>query len=129
MKCITYVGLTETKTKLLAWDHNANNEYTMSMTFIQRVRFIHNEFVERCGGDKTNVSLSFQKECCMETGYQIEDRIKSKGGKVNSELFIGIDIIFQLAFRIGEIWGLFDDIFDMWENIAIKNQKVKKSKP
>ena len=59
----------------------------MSMTFIQRVIFIHNEFLEKCGGDNINVSLRFQKECCIETSYKIEDRIQSKGGKVNSELF------------------------------------------
>jgi len=34
-----------------------------------------------------------------------------------------------LEFRTGHIWELIDEIFDMWENIAIKNQKVKKSKP
>jgi len=34
-----------------------------------------------------------------------------------------------LAFRTGDVWKLIDDIFSMWENIGIKNQKVKKSKP
>ena len=50
MKCIIYVGLTETEAKLLAWDHNADNEYRMSMTFLEMVKFIHNEFLEKCGG-------------------------------------------------------------------------------
>lgn len=91
----------------------------MSMTFVRRVRFIHNEFVEKCGGDKTKVSLSFQKECLMETGYQFEGKINSKGGKVNSLVFRGMDNIFQLTFRTREIWELIDEIFDWWDNMSI----------
>ena len=87
----------------MVWDHNADNEYRISMTFIHRVRFIHNDFLEKCGGDKTKASLSFRKEFCMETSYQIEDKINSKGGKINSELCKGVDNIFRLAFRIWEI--------------------------
>ena len=128
VKCIIYAGLTEMESKLLAWDHNADNEYRMKMTFIQRVRFIHNEFIEKCGGDKTQVSVAFRKECLMETGYQIDEK-KAKDGKLNTNLFRGTDNIFQLAFRTGEVWDLIDEIFDRWENISIKNQKVKKSKP
>jgi len=45
------------------------------------------------------------------------------------DLFRGVDNIFQLAFRTREIWELINEIFSMWENIDIKNQKVKKSKP
>ena len=59
MKCIIYDGLTDTETKLLAWDDNSDNEYRMSMNFIQRVRFIHSEFEEKCGGDKTKVDHAF----------------------------------------------------------------------
>lgn len=44
MKCIIYVGLSDTKAKLLTWDHNTINEYRMSRTFIQMARFIHNDF-------------------------------------------------------------------------------------
>ena len=73
------------------------------MNFIQRVRFIHSEFEEKCGGDKINVTVDFRKECCMEIGYQIEEKINSKDDRVNTDLFRGIDNIFQLAFRTGEI--------------------------
>ena len=101
----------------------------MKINFIQRVRFIHNEFIEKCGGDKTQVSLTFWKECLMEISYEIDEKIKAKDGKMNRNLFRSMDNIFQLAFRTGEIWDLIDEIFDQWENISIKNQKVKKSKP
>ena len=63
VKCIIYVGLIEIESKLLALDHNEDNEYGMKMTFIQRARFIHNEFIEKCGGDKTKASVAFRKEC------------------------------------------------------------------
>jgi hypothetical protein len=66
VKCIDYVGLTNSEGKLLAWDHNIDNEYRMSMTFIQRVRFIHNEFSEICRWERSNVDVKFQKQCCIE---------------------------------------------------------------
>ena len=112
MKCIIYVGLIEIESKLLTWDHKADNEYIMKMTFIQRIKFIHNEFIEKCGRDTTQVSLTFQKECLMETGYQIDEKIKAKDGKMHSNIFRSMDNIFQLAFRTGEIWDLIDEIFE-----------------
>ena len=99
------------------------------MNFIQRVRFIHSEFEEKCGGDKTKVDHAFQKECCMEIGYQNEEKISLKGGKLNQEIFRGMDNICQLEFITREIWELIDQIFELWENVGIKSQKVKKSKP
>lgn len=59
MKCIIYDGLSYTKAKLVAWDHNSDNEYRMSMTFIQRVRFIHSEFEEKSYGDRINATVDF----------------------------------------------------------------------
>ena len=44
IKCIIYAGLTDMEAKRLVWDHNKDSECRMSMTFIQRVIFIHNEF-------------------------------------------------------------------------------------
>ena len=34
-----------------------------------------------------------------------------------------------MAFRAGDVWKLIDEIFGKWEDIGIKNQRVKKSKP
>ena len=61
VKCIIYVGLTNSEAKLLAWDNNTENEYIMSMNFIQRVRFIHNEFSKICRGERSNVDVKFRK--------------------------------------------------------------------
>ena len=59
-KCIVYVGLTNTKANLLARDHNIYNEYRMSMTFIQRITCIHNEFEEKCGGIRQRLIMHFK---------------------------------------------------------------------
>ena len=64
----------------------------------------------------------------MEIGFLIkEDDVKHKGLK-GSDAFIVVDNYFQLAFRMGPIWDLIKEIFNMWDNIGIKNQKVKKIK-
>ena len=98
---------------------------TQIMTFIQRVRFIHNEFEQICGGDRSKVDSDFRKQCCMEIGFLIkEDDVKQNGLK-GSDAFRAVDNYFQLEFRMGPIWDLIEEIFNMWDNIGIKNQKVK----
>jgi len=101
VKCIIYVGLTHSETKLLAWDHNSDNEYRMSMTFIQRVRFIHNEFEQICDGDKSMVDLEFRKQCCMEIGFPIKEEHACKKHGRKSDIFRSTDAYFQLGFRMG----------------------------
>jgi hypothetical protein len=59
VKCIIYVRLTDSEAKLLGWDHNTDNEYRMSMAFIQRVRLIHNELSDATGRDQM-LMLSFR---------------------------------------------------------------------
>ena len=81
-----------------------------------------------CGVDRLKVDAYFQKQCCMEIGFPIkEDDVKQKGLK-GSDAFRAIDNYFQLAFKMGEIWDLIEEIFSMWDNIGIKKQKVKKIK-
>jgi hypothetical protein len=40
-----------------------------------------------------------------------------------------VDNYFQLGFRTGHALDLIDDIFTLWENISIKNQRFKKARP
>jgi len=40
-----------------------------------------------------------------------------------------VDNYFQLGFRTGQVWDLIDEVFTLWENVGIKNQRVKKAKP
>ena len=64
----------------------------------------------------------------MEICFPIkEDDVKRKGLK-GSDASRAIDNYFQLAFRMGPIWELIEEIFNKWDNIGIKNQKVKKIK-
>ena len=52
-----------------------------------------------------------------------------KGKNVKgSDAFIVVDKYFQLVFRMGPIWDSNEEIFNMWDNIGIKSQKVKKIK-
>ena len=96
----------------------------MSMVIIQRFIFIHNEFEQICGGYRLKVDTNFQKQCCMEIGFLIkEDDVKHKGLK-GSDAFKAVDNYFQLEFRMGPIWDLIEEIFNMWDNIGIKNQKA-----
>ena len=75
VKCIIYVGLTDVEAKLLAWDHNKNSDYMTSMVFFQMIIFIHNEFEQICGGDKSKFYADFRKQCCMEIGLLIKRRM------------------------------------------------------
>jgi hypothetical protein len=65
----------------------------------------------------------------MEIGFPIdEENVKEKNCK-GSDAFRVVDSYFQLGFRTRQVWDLVDEIFSLWENIGIKNQRVKKAKP
>jgi hypothetical protein len=71
----------------------------MSITFIQRVRFIHNEFFEICRGERSNVDDKFQKQCCMEIGFPLDDENTKEKNRKGSNIFRDVDSYFQLGFR------------------------------
>jgi hypothetical protein len=96
-----YVGLIDSEEKLLAWDYNTDNEYKMYITFIQRVRFIHNEFSEISHWERSNVDVTFRKQCCMEIGFPLDDEITKEKYLKGSDIFRSVDNYFQLGFRIG----------------------------
>ncbi|MCO5561486.1 hypothetical protein L7F22_015107 [Adiantum nelumboides] len=41
--CWVYAGLTDDEAKVLALDHNIDSDFRLEMTFIQKIRFFHNE--------------------------------------------------------------------------------------
>ena len=60
----------------------------------------------------------------LEIGFLIkEDNEKGKNIRESDALRI-VDGYFQLAFRMEKVWNLIGDIFNLWENIGIKNKKV-----
>jgi hypothetical protein len=95
VKCIICVGLSYLEANLLAWDHNTDNEYRISMTFIQRVRFIHNDFSEICHGERSKFDAKFQKQCCMEICFPIDDENAKEKNHKGSDVFRVVDNYFQ----------------------------------
>ena len=45
-ECKVYVGLTTEEAKLLAWDHNNDNDYRQKMSSIERIRFFQHEYLD-----------------------------------------------------------------------------------
>ena len=64
----------------------------------------------------------------MEIGFPCSKGKSRQKGVKESDLFRDMDNYFQLGFKIGQTCDLIDEIFSLWENIGIKNQKVKKNK-
>jgi hypothetical protein len=65
----------------------------------------------------------------MEISFPIDDENEKEKNCKGSIVFIVVDNYFQLRFRTGQVWDLIYEIFNLWENIGIKNQRVNKAKP
>ncbi|MCO5547183.1 hypothetical protein L7F22_000626 [Adiantum nelumboides] len=111
--CWVYAGLTDEEAKVLALDHNIDSDFRLEMSFIQKIRFFHNECVDtiKRGG---NVDDNFRVALCEKCGLEV----KKKGGrgasqKPNTKQY---DNYFQLAFRDGKIWDLQEEIFKLHES-------------
>ena len=120
-ECKIYVGLTTEEAKLLAWDHNNDNDYRQKMSSIERIRFFHHEYLD--GKTKFGPKLypALQRDCLHEVGIVVDDAVNSDGIRK-------FESWFQLAFRDGAVWDLQDQIFTMWEKKEVKGQRQKKSK-
>ena len=115
VECKIYAGLTREEATLLSWDHNNDNDYRQGMTFVQRIRFFHNEYLDFMRvNDK--ITYEFRVQCCRETGLVFEDTR-------SSDALRKYDQTFQLAFRTGPIWDLQEEIFSMWEKGEVKGQR------
>ncbi|KAI5072228.1 hypothetical protein GOP47_0012334 [Adiantum capillus-veneris] len=122
--CWVYAGLTDEEAKVLALDHNIDSDFCLEMSFIQKIRFFHNEWVDtiKHGG---KVDDNFRVALCEKCGLEV----KNKGGrgasqKLNTKQY---DNYFQLAFRDGEVWDLQEEIFKLHEQGKLKGQKLSKS--
>ncbi|KAH6555676.1 hypothetical protein KP509_1Z236600 [Ceratopteris richardii] len=121
-KCKIYAGLTTEEAKLLAWDHNNDNDYRQKMSSIERIRFFHHEYEDCLVKEAGRIHPNLRKQCLIEVGIALDENRKSNALRK-------YDPWFQLAFRSGEIWDLQDKIFTMWENKEVKGQKQRKSRP
>ena len=120
-QCKTYVGLTTEEAKLLAWDHNNDNDYHQKMSSIERIRFFHHKYLEVKQKHGGNLYPALGRQCLHEVGIVVDDQVKSEGIRKYESWF-------QLAFRDGEVWELQEEIFTMWENKKVKGQRQKKLK-
>jgi hypothetical protein len=64
----------------------------------------------------------------MEIGFPLDDENTKGKNHKGSDIFRVVDNYFQLGFIAEHVWDLIDEIFTLWENISIKNQRVKKAK-
>ena len=100
VECKIYVSLTMDEVKLLAWDHNNDNNYHQKMSSIEYIRFFHHEYldVKQRIGPKMFPTLRRQ---CLQVRIAVDDALKSDG-------IWKYESWFQLAFRDGLVWELQD---------------------
>ncbi|MCO5611298.1 hypothetical protein L7F22_065550 [Adiantum nelumboides] len=122
--CWVYTGLTNVEAKILALDHNIDLDFCLEISFIQKIRIFHNEWVDtiKRGG---KVDDNFQVALCEKCGLEV----KKNGGhgasqKLNTKQY---EYYFQLAFQDGEVWDLQEEIFKLHEQEKLKVQKLSKS--
>ena len=120
-ECKVYAGLTHEEAKLLAWDHNNDNDYRQKMSCIERIRFFHHEYLDALQRFGPKLHPGLRRQCLLEVGIVVDESTKSEGLRK-------YDSWFQLAFRTGEVWDLQDRIFSMWEHKEVKGQRAKKAK-
>ena len=120
-ECKVYAGLTHEEAKLLAWDHNNDNDYRQKMSCIERIRFFHHEYLDALQKSGGRLHPNLRRQCLLEVGIAVDESTRSEGLRK-------YDSWFQLAFRSGEVWELQDRIFSMWERKEVKGQRSKKAK-
>ena len=121
IECRVYVDLTHEETKLLAWDHNNDNDYRQKMSCIERIIFFHHEYLNALQRYGSRLHPNLCRQCLLEVGMAVDE-------STGSERLRKYDSWFQLAFRIGEVWDLQDKIFSMWERKKVKGHQLKKAK-
>jgi len=94
------------------------------MTFLQKIRFFHNEWVKQ-QKEGRNVDENFRVTLCERCGLQVQK--KGSHGADQKPNIKPFDNFFQLAFRDGEIWEMQEHIFNLWEQGKLKGQKMLKA--
>ena len=110
------MGLTTEEAKLLAWDHNNDNDYRPKISSIKRIRFFHHEYLEVKQKFSSKLHPRLRRQCLHEVAIVVDDNVKSDG-------LCKYQSWFQLAFRDGVVWDLQDQKFSMWENKEVKGQR------
>ena len=110
-----FAGLTKREMRLLSWSHNIDQEYRKGMSNIDKIRACHTLFLE----DNMNRSKELKMRCCDELELPYNPDVR--------DTLCKYDHMFQIAFRVGEIWDLQNQIFDMWNRFEVLGQKKQAS--
>ena len=65
-KCKVCVGLTHKEAKLLAWDHNNDNDYRQKMSCIECIRFFHHEYLDALEIYGPRLHPGLRQQCLLE---------------------------------------------------------------
>ena len=77
-ECKIYVGLTTEEAKLLAWNHNNDNDYKQKMSSIKRIRFFHHEYLDIRQKFGPNLHPRLRRQCLHEVGIVVDDNVSQK---------------------------------------------------
>ena len=59
--------------KLLAWDHNNDNNYCQKMSSIEHIRFFHHEYLDVKQKIGAKMFPALQRQCLHEVGIVVDD--------------------------------------------------------
>lgn len=76
-----YAGLSDEDAKTLALDHNLDSDMRLSMSFLQKIRYFHNEWISHTNqGNKADEA--FKVKLCEQVGLATK---QSKKGERSSK--------------------------------------------
>ena len=76
-ECKIYVGLTTEEAKLLAWDHNNDDDYMQKMSSIERIWFFHHKYFNVEQKTSIKIYLALRRQCLHEFKVVVDDEVKS----------------------------------------------------
>lgn len=112
-----FAGLTQKQMRILAYQHNIDQEYRKTMSNVDKIRACHALFRE----SQFIRSKELKFRCC--------DELQLEYNPQNRDSLSKHDPMFQIAFRTGELWDLQEKIFDMWQRFETVGQRKVVSPP
>ncbi|KAL3696720.1 hypothetical protein R1sor_010796 [Riccia sorocarpa] len=111
--CFFYVGLTHLEARIIATDDNADQQFRLKMSHIQKVEYWHQRYLEE-GCIRTQ---AFKEQLAAEA-------LVIKPGSDLKKTTRAADNFFQIAFRNGELWEMQQKVFTAWEEGEISGQRT-----